>query len=282
MTYVVAGVSGNTGKVVAETEKVRVIVRDLAKGQAFAAQGAEVAVADLTDAPALAKALSGAKGAYLLVPPDVTAENVLAAQARVTESIAKAVAEARVPHVVFLSSIAAHLPSGTGPIATVADAEKRLGTLAGTAFTFLRPSYFMENFAGSLGELGQGVFNSFIAAGRAFPVIATQDIGLAAAERLLRGAKANEVVQLAGPKDVTIEEVAAVFGEVARRPVELRVAPTSIMVDVLAGFGLSRDMGRLYVEMTDSLNAGSLTYDASLPVERTRTPLIEVAKRLVG
>ena len=76
MTYVVAGVSGNTGRVAAQVlldagERVRVVVRDAAKGEAWRAKGAEVAVADLGDASALAAALSGAKGAYLLLPPNM-------------------------------------------------------------------------------------------------------------------------------------------------------------------------------------------------------------------
>src|SRR5262245_57128461 len=112
MTYAVAGVTGNTGSVVARTllaagEKVRVIVRDAQKGEAWKGEGAEVAIADLSDARALATALKGVKGAYLLLPPSVTSDDVVAHQARVAESLATAVAEARVPHVVFLSSIAA-------------------------------------------------------------------------------------------------------------------------------------------------------------------------------
>jgi uncharacterized protein YbjT (DUF2867 family) len=287
MTYVVAGVSGNTGSVVARTllaagEKVRVIVRDAKKGEAWQREGAELAVADLNDTSALTRALKGAKGAYLLVPPVVHLEDVLAVQARVTESIATAVAEARVPHVVFLSSIGAQLASGTGPIMTVAHAEQRLARVEGTAFTFLRPAYFMENFASSLGALGEGVFNSFIAAGRSFPTLATQDIGAAAAARLRKGASHNEVVQLAGPQDLTIEEVTRVFSEAAKRPLKLQVAPVEIMADTLAGFGLSRDMGRLYAEMTGTLNRGELTYEAGLPVQRGTTPLSELARRLVG
>ncbi len=52
--YVIAGVSGNTGKVVADTllaqgKKVRVVVRDAQKGEAWKKRGAEVAVAELDD-----------------------------------------------------------------------------------------------------------------------------------------------------------------------------------------------------------------------------------------
>ena len=52
MDYVIAGVSGNTGSVAAAAlldagAKVRVVVRDAAKGAPWKARGAEVAVADL-------------------------------------------------------------------------------------------------------------------------------------------------------------------------------------------------------------------------------------------
>jgi uncharacterized protein YbjT (DUF2867 family) len=287
MTYAVAGVTGNTGSVVARTlldagEKVRVIVRDAAKGEAWKRDGAEVAVADLGDARALAAALKGVKGAYLLLPPRVQSEQVVADQARITESLATAVAEARVPHVVFLSSIAAQLEQGTGPILTVRQAEQRFAKVAGTTFTFLRPAYFMENFASSLGGLPDGAFNTFLAQGRSFPTIATRDIGRIAAARLRAGAQKNEIVQLAGPSDVSIEEVATTFGEVARRPLTLQVAPVAIMADVLAGFGLSRDMGRLYAEMTASMNQGEIRFDPAEALERGTTPLIEVAKQLLG
>ena len=81
--FVVAGVTGNTGAVVAaallsENKPVRVIVRDAAKGAPWKAKGAEVAVAALDDPDALAAALSGAEGAYLLSPPDTSAADVVA------------------------------------------------------------------------------------------------------------------------------------------------------------------------------------------------------------
>src|SRR5580704_10595228 len=58
--FAVAGVSGHTGKVVAETllaqdKAVRVIVRDAAKGEEWKKRGAEVAFADLDDPDALTK-----------------------------------------------------------------------------------------------------------------------------------------------------------------------------------------------------------------------------------
>ena len=73
--FAVAGVTGQTGRIVADTlltrgHDVRVIVRDAVKGAPWQARGAEVAVAALDDEPALTRALTGVQGAYLLTPPD--------------------------------------------------------------------------------------------------------------------------------------------------------------------------------------------------------------------
>src|SRR4051812_10940594 len=82
--FVVAGVTGKTGAVVARTllaakKKVRVLVRDEKKGAAWKDAGAEVRVVPtLDDEAALASALEGAEGAYLLSPPDVQTETFLA------------------------------------------------------------------------------------------------------------------------------------------------------------------------------------------------------------
>src|SRR5215510_13296974 len=108
--YVIAGVTGNTGSVVANTlladkQPVRVIVRDAAKGEPWKVRGAEVAVAEVGDRAALARALTGAKGAYLLLPPNGWTEtDIPAGRARLTESLLGAVRDARPGHVVFLSS----------------------------------------------------------------------------------------------------------------------------------------------------------------------------------
>src|SRR5262245_12986373 len=110
--FVIAGVSGHTGSVVASTlldagKKVRVIVRDAAKGKPWQARGAEVAVASLEDPAALGQALRGADGVYALIPPDYVADDPRAAQDRVSDAWAQAIAGARPKHVVLLSSIGA-------------------------------------------------------------------------------------------------------------------------------------------------------------------------------
>src|SRR5207247_5501276 len=73
--YVVAGVTGQTGRAVAQAlleqgKPVTVIVRTEEKGRAWRSKGAKVAVAALEDAAVLQGVLAGTEGAYLLVPPN--------------------------------------------------------------------------------------------------------------------------------------------------------------------------------------------------------------------
>ncbi|MGO9837418.1 MAG: hypothetical protein ACLP1X_24780 [Polyangiaceae bacterium] len=53
-------------------------MREPSQGAPWTARGAEVAIADLEDAHSLARALSGASGAYLLTPPSFTAPSLRA------------------------------------------------------------------------------------------------------------------------------------------------------------------------------------------------------------
>jgi len=147
--FAVAGVTGHTGSAAArhlleKGQRVRVLVRRKEQGDAWAAQGTEVAVASLDDSGALARALNGIEGAYLLLPPKYTASDVLAAQAGTADAIAKAVAASGVGRIVFLSSQGAERDSGTGPVRALHYAEAQLAN-SGVPVTVLRASYFLEN-----------------------------------------------------------------------------------------------------------------------------------------
>src|SRR5262245_5188236 len=101
--FVVAGVTGNTGSVVADAllragASVRVVLRDKQRAAEWAARGAEPAIADLTDVAALAAALRGAAAAYLLVPPNVKVDDPIADAERVASALAEAADRAELPH----------------------------------------------------------------------------------------------------------------------------------------------------------------------------------------
>src|SRR5204863_2945378 len=85
--YAIAGVTGHTGKAVAQTllakgQSIRVVVRDEAKGASWKGRGVEVAVASVDDEAALTRALSGVSGAYVLLPPDAATTDFFGSRAR--------------------------------------------------------------------------------------------------------------------------------------------------------------------------------------------------------
>lgn len=286
MAFAIAGVTGNTGKVVAETllaegKKVRVIVRDASKGAPWKEKGAEVAVADLADAAALEKALAGVEGAYLLVPPTMTAPSFAAYQDAVTASVAKAVEGARVPHVVFLSSIGAQHDSGTGPIAGLHRAETRLSTLAGTRFSFVRAAYFVENVGASLGALAGGVLPSFLPAALEQPMIATRDIGRVAASLLVEGAPAkNQVIEL-GTR-ASMNDVAEAIGRVTGKRPEVQEAPLDAVVPTFTGFGMPADLAALYQEMLGGIVSGRVAFEGTHRRVEAKLSLDDTLRTLLG
>jgi uncharacterized protein YbjT (DUF2867 family) len=264
--FVVAGVTGNTGSVVAQTlldrkQPVRVIVRTADKGAAWKAKGAEVALTSLDDAQALTKAFEGAKGAYLLVPPNYAATAYLDDRKKVTDALAKAVKASGLGHVVFLSSIGAHLPEGTGPIRIVRYGEQQLGAVAKN-LTILRPPYFLDNWAPVLGAAkAQGVLPSFVSPDRTIPMISTRDIGRIAAEQLIAGGKGRTVLELSGPEDYSPNDIAAALGKILKRNVTVQHAPLSAVAPTFKSFGFSDDAARLFEEMYACIERGALVHE---------------------
>jgi uncharacterized protein YbjT (DUF2867 family) len=285
--FVVAGVSGNTGKVVAETllaqkKPVRVIVRDAAKGEPWKKHGAEVAIAELDDAGALTRALSGAAGAYLLLPPQFASTDSRADNAKRTQVLVKAVEASGVKHVVFLSSVGAQHESGTGPITSLHDAEVALRKTSADV-TFVRAAYFMENAGGSLYALPNGVFPTFVKADLTFPQVATQDIGAAAAGALLEGGHGKTVIELSGPRDYSPKDIAAVLTRVVGKPITVQEAPEEAIVPALMGAGMNAHLAGLYAEMLHGVNTGHVAWEGGAArAARGVTDVEVVLKRLIS
>ncbi len=284
--FVVLGATGNTGSMVADTllsqkQPVRIVVRSADKGVAWKAKGAEIAVASLDDVSALTKAFEGAKGVYLLVPPNYGAVEWLADQRARMDRAAEAVKRSGISHVVFLSSIGGHIADGTGPIRAARYGEQTLGAVA-TNLTVLRPCYFMDNWAPVLGAAkAQGVLPTFIAPQAMVPMISTRDIGRVGAEQLMAGGKGKQIVELAGPDEYSPDLVAAALGQILGKSVTAQHAPLSAVVPTFKSFGFSDEAAKLFEEMYTSFSTGTIGYEHPTSVIRGRVTLAEALKGFV-
>jgi uncharacterized protein YbjT (DUF2867 family) len=284
--FIVTGATGHTGSVVAETllaagKEVRAVVRNAGKAERLQSLGAEVFVGDLADQTALARAVRGAEGVFLLSPPDIAAKDFIAERKRLTQAQVDTLAAERVPHVVLLSSVGAQLPSGTGPVVSLHHAEQQLRA-AGIPSTFVRAGYFLENW----GEVAHavkadGVLPSFIAANRVVPSVSTRDIGKAAAQALLDGPRGVRTIELSGPRDVTPNDVAAIFSSVLGRTINVVEAPLEAVVPTFTSFGISENMSELYREMYEAIAADRLVPEAG-ERQRGTTPVEETLRALLA
>jgi uncharacterized protein YbjT (DUF2867 family) len=289
MTFTVFGATGNTGSIVARTlldhgEKVRLLARDPAKVADLAARGAEVRQGDVLDADAVRSALEGAKGAYLLLPPDPTSTSFLARGRTIAENFASALTATKTPHAVLLSSVAAHRPAGTGPIVSAHNAEQRLGEVPDTRFTFVRAAYFIENILANAHPIkADGVLPVFGGgADVRFPMIATRDIGKVSADALLAPPAANEIIELSGPEPYSLDDAARAAAKILGRDVKTVTLPLEKLSPTLQGFGFSADVANLYQELTGALGTGLVSFDGKGRTVHGTTTLEDVLRAGLG
>jgi uncharacterized protein YbjT (DUF2867 family) len=283
--FVVAGVTGHTGRAAAERllelgKPVRVIVRKPAQGRDWAGKGADVAVASLDDANATSAALKGAEGAYLLLPPQYTVDRMIEVQSRIADAIAEAVKSSGVGRVVFLSSQGAQRPSGTGPVVALHRAEDRLEA-TGAPVTFLRAPYFYENWAAVIPMAReQGVLPSFLPADFRMVTAGAGDIGRIAAEQLLRPHTGVRVVEIEGPAPLTPREIARALSSRLKRDVNVVEAPLDAVVPTFTSAGASTDAATSFREMYQAFIEGRME-PLGPPLERVRGTT-SIADALLG
>jgi uncharacterized protein YbjT (DUF2867 family) len=259
--YAITGVTGHVGgaaagELLAAGDTVRAVVRDPAKGQEWSRRGAEVAVADLTDSAALAEALAGCRGAFVLLPTDPAGTD--AGHRRLADSIAAGVAGSGVLHVVVLSSVGADLAEGTGPVRWLHHLENALRR-TGVVVTAIRSPHFQEKAADVLpAVIADGVYPVFAAsADVAIPMAATRDVGAAVAEALRRPPLASEVVDLDAPA-YTERQVAATLATMLGRAVEVVTVPRPAWSGVLLDAGVPPALADALVELYDADERGLL------------------------
>ena len=262
--YVVLGASGNTGHVVATNllaggQKVRVVGRNAAHLQSLAAKGAEAFVADVTDAVALAKAFDQADSAYVMIPPNTTSTDPLGYSNRVSDAIAAAVQKAATKNVVALSSIGADKASGTGPVLGLYHLEQKLNQIIGANVLYLRAAYFMENTLPQVGAIRRmGYAVGPLRPDLKVPMIATRDIGTAAADALLHpSVRGKQTRELLGQRDLTYTEVVSIIGQAIGKPdlKYVQLADDQVRA-AMVQMGMSDQFARLLLEMTAALNSG--------------------------
>lgn len=284
--FVIMGATGQVGGAVLEALKqrgvaVRALSRDPAKAQGL---GVEVVRGDASDTAALSAAFRGAEAVFVMQVPPTQAKDVLAEANAASRSIAAAVRSARVPHVVALSSVGAHLAEGNGIVRALHDFEVELAGAA-PSIAFVRPGDFLENWAAVLPAAQEaGVLPSGkLPLEARNEAVSAVDVGRTAAALLFDPRPGTRIVNVMGPAQYSALDAAEILSRLLAKPVMAVPSSREETVAGLVAAGLGADYAEKLADLDEAFNAGRLGFPAdSGEVRRGTVTLEEVLRRLTG
>ncbi|MDT0498951.1 SDR family oxidoreductase [Algiphilus sp. W345] len=250
----VFGATGTTGAPLVDTlltkgAKVRAVTSDPAKVATLKAKGCEAVTANFTDPAALERACAGADKIYLVTPAHLDMRQWKA------NAIAAAKA-AGVQYVVLATGLGASPKAGLTFGKWHSETQELLKE-SGLDWTFVQPTYFMQNLLWQAGSIAKdGVYYDDLGGPVAW--IDARDIAEVAAEALTGPGHQGKGYGLTGPEALTGEDVAAVLSEVTGQ--SIRCAPLSAddaKAAMMAG-GMQEEIAGAMVELASIAPKGYL------------------------
>ena len=284
--YAITGITGKVGGIAARAllsggQRVRAVVRDADKGRFWSDLDCEVAIAEMEDAEALARAFTRVTGVFILPPSNFDPEPGFPEAKAVISAVRQALDATRPARVVCLSTIGAQAAQ-SNLLTQRTLMEEALSTLP-LPVTFLRPAWFMENLSWDVAQArDQGVLSSFLQPlDKAVPMVATADVGRVAAELLLQDWSGKRVVELEGPEGVRQNGIAAELSKALHRSVRAEAVPRENWGAIFRAQGMRDPIPR--IQMLDGFNEGWITFEGGgASLAKGKVSLAEVVRKLVS
>ncbi|MBN3835198.1 NmrA family NAD(P)-binding protein [Burkholderia sp. Ac-20344] len=267
--YAITGITGQVGGALARTlltagRPVRAVARDAHRAAPWAARGCDVALADMTDTASLTTTFSNTDGVFVLLPPCFDPAPGFPETRAVIDAVGAALRAARPRKVVCLSTIGAQAAQ-VNLLTQLTMIEQALGDLP-MPVAFLRPAWFLENAAWDVATARDaGVIRSLLQPlDRPVPMVATEDVGRAAATLLQDEWSGARIVELEGPRRVSPNDLATAFARVLGRPVQAEAVPRDTWAGLFDAQGMRNPEPRM--RMLDGFNEGWIDF-ASAPAD---------------
>jgi uncharacterized protein YbjT (DUF2867 family) len=258
--FLVTGITGKVGgatakHLLAHGKQVRALVRDREKAANWANQGVELVDGDWNDSAAIARALTGVEGVFVMLPavwapaPDYNeAKGVIA-------NYVDALTMAAPPRVVALSSMGANRTSGLGMITALSLLEQGFRNLT-SPIAFVRAGGFFENFLYGLHVAQGGTLPVYYnPTNRKSTMVATNDVGAEVAKLLTGPAwPGHRVIELGSM--VSADHVAEQLGDVLNLDVKAFAVPRGGWAQAFEQFGIPKGRTGPAEEMFEAVNAG--------------------------
>jgi uncharacterized protein YbjT (DUF2867 family) len=276
---VITGATGQVGskivrKLLSGGEKVKALGRDPEKLEQLKRQGAVVETGQPNDSGALIHAFKDSAVVFLILPPNLQAENIGKFQDEIGEAQIEAVKKAGVKNIVFLSSQGAGDFEKTGVVAGVGKQEARLNKLEDVHVLSIRPTYFMENMLSLIPMIETaGIIGTPIKSDTSLGLIATGDIAEIASQKLVNlDFEGKSHIDLLGDRDYNPIELTAIIGKAFGRP-ELRYVEFSYADNkaALRNYGISESMADYFNTLYKGINDGVFITANRTPLSTTPT-----------
>jgi uncharacterized protein YbjT (DUF2867 family) len=260
--FAITGITGQVGSTVARSlrsadQPVRAVLRDRAKGAAWAQLGCDIAIADLADTKALTAAFEGTAGVFVLLPPVFDPAPGFPEASALIESLRAALSRTKPERVVALSTIGADAPR-PNLLNVLGRMEEALGSLP-MAVTFLRAAWFMENAAWDVAAAETGLIQSYLQPlDRPVPMVSVEDVGRTGAQLLREQWNGKRVIELESAQRVSPNALAEAFAKALGHPVRAQIVPRDQWESIFRAQGMKNPTPRL--QMIDGFNAGWIDF----------------------
>jgi len=280
--FAVTGVTGQVGAVVATKllERglpVRAVLRNAEKAGPWQDRGAEIAIADMADASALAKAFEGAEGVFLLLPPAFDPAPGFPQVKATIAALKTALVEAKPKKVVCLSTVGAQAKEDN-LLSQLGLVEQSLSGLP-MPIAFLRAGWFMENSAWDIALAREnGIMPSFLQPlTKPVPMVAVRDVGAVAAELLQEDWTGKRIVELEGPSRIAPLQMAEAFSAVLGKNVRAEPVARETWEALFLSQGMQNPGPRM--RMLDGFNEGWIEFEGGEARSRKGVTTFETAIR---
>ncbi|PTW58710.1 uncharacterized protein YbjT (DUF2867 family) [Breoghania corrubedonensis] len=228
--HIILGGTGQVGAaaaryLLARGEPVTIVTRDASRGDSLRAAGAEIAVADIGDARSLHRILACGNRALLLNPPANPAGDVDADESASVAAILAALEGVPLEKVVVISTYGARPGTQCGDLTVLHALEQ--GALAQPIPAAInRGAFYMSNWLAPARQAHErGRLVSFLPGDMPLAMVSPDDLGQAAARRLLDPAGDVAPWHVEGPRRYTPRDVAHTLSTIWGRAVRLDVVP---------------------------------------------------------
>ena len=279
--FAVTGITGQVGAIVGDKllERglpVRAVMRNVEKARSWRERGAEIAIADMTDAAALAAAFAGAKAVFLLIPPAFDPAPGFSQAKLIIEALRTALVKAAPKKVVCLSTIGSQAKE-ENLLTQLGLVEQALSELP-RSIAFLRAGWFMENSVWDIAPARDGVMPSFLQPlDKPVPMVGVRDVGAVAAEMLQEDWTGKRIVELEVPYRITPLQMAEAFSTVLGRQVHAETIERGAWEGLFRSQGMQNPGPRM--RMLDGFNEGWIEFECGEAGSRKGETTFETAIR---